>query len=64
MVHLIFMMVHLSVITLAKQTPARSAFPLVYGDVRPEFPKGCYFIHGDRSECNGDIEHCELVCER
>ena len=47
-----------------KTDTARSAFPLVYGDVRPEFPKGCYFIHGDSSECNGDIEHCELVCER
>ncbi|OGT22610.1 MAG: hypothetical protein A3C55_03680 [Gammaproteobacteria bacterium RIFCSPHIGHO2_02_FULL_42_13] len=49
---------------LGQNEHEKNSFPLVYGDLRPEFPKSCYFIHGNPSECSGDIEYCELVCER
>lgn len=41
----------------------RNAFPLVYGDLRPVFKKGCYFKYNHDTECNGNVQACELICE-
>lgn len=40
-----------------------NTFPLVYGDLRPVFKKGCYFKGNHDTECSGNVQQCELICE-
>lgn len=42
----------------------KNVFPLVYGDLRPAFPGGCYFKINHEDECSGNVKDCELICKR